>query len=74
MAAKHGKKHTRTRDNISEREMLIDMYVKQKMPAEAIADLLDWSRATVWNRLAFHGITGEHKPPEYCHACGHVVD
>lgn len=67
------KKQARTYDNLRERDLLIDLYLTQEFDSEEIADLLNWSRATVFNRLKFHGITSNCKP-DYCSSCGHVIE
>lgn len=67
------RKAWKTEDSLREREILEKLYVVQCLTAEEVAKKLGWKERTVYDRLAFHGLTAGHRRPRYCKCCGQAI-
>lgn len=63
----------KTEDTVDERNLLEKLYFKQKLTAEEVGKRLGWAERTVYDRLAFHGLSEGNRKPRYCNCCGQVI-
>jgi len=68
-----GRKQGKTRDHIAEAKELAQLYLREGLPVEQVAEEMGWSVRTTYFRLKFHGLAGGAEPPVYCDHCGHVT-